>query len=417
MSEPKTNVPELRFPEFTGEWEEKKLGDISNRVKRKNLNLESKKPLTISGQLGLIDQIEYFSKSVSSKNLSNYTLLKKGEFAYNKSYSNGYPLGAIKQLTRYDQGVLSSLYICFDFINEVNKSMMRQYFETNKWHKGVSSIAVEGARNHGLLNIPVNDFFSIKLSIPSNSNEQEKIGAFFSKLDKQIELEEQKLELLEQQKKGYMQKIFSQALRFKDENGNDYPEWEEKKLGEIGDTYTGLSGKTKKDFGYGNSYFITYKNVFKNTIAEPDMIEQVNIDKNEKQNEVHYKDIFFTTSSEIPEETGMSSIWLYKQKNIYLNSFCFGFRVTFKDVEPIYLARFLRNEEMRRRITILSQGSTRFNVSKKEIIKLKIKIPTLEEQIKITKLFNRIDSLIEKQASKIQHLKQRKQGLLQKMFI
>ncbi len=89
------------------------VGDLTDRVIRKNKNLESKKPLTISGQLGLIDQTEYFSKSVSSKNLENYTLIKNGEFAYNKSYSNGYPLGAIKRLTRYDSGVLSSLYICF----------------------------------------------------------------------------------------------------------------------------------------------------------------------------------------------------------------------------------------------------------------------------------------------------------------
>ncbi|CXU58495.1 type I restriction-modification system specificity protein [Staphylococcus aureus] len=109
----KKNVPELRFPGFEGEWEEKKLGDLTDRVIRKNKNLESKKPLTISGQLGLIDQTEYFSKSVSSKNLENYTLIKNGEFAYNKSYSNGYPLGAIKRLTRYDSGIVLFVYLFF----------------------------------------------------------------------------------------------------------------------------------------------------------------------------------------------------------------------------------------------------------------------------------------------------------------
>ena len=208
------NVPELRFSDFSEEWKNEKLGNISDRVKRKNKNLESKFPLTISGKLGLVDQATYFSKSVSAKNLENYTLIKRGEFAYNKSYSNGYPLGAIKRLEKYDKGVLSTLYICFRFNENQNTEYMKQYFETSKWHKEVSAIAVEGARNHGLLNISVNDFFNINISIPS-VEEQKKIGDFFSKLDRKIELEEQKLAKLKEQRKGYMQKIFSQELRFK----------------------------------------------------------------------------------------------------------------------------------------------------------------------------------------------------------
>lgn len=214
-----------------------------------------------------------------------------------------------------------------------------------------------------------------------------------------------------------MQKIFSQELRFKDENGNIYPDWKEYVLGETGNTYSGLSSKTKEDFGYGNSYFITYMNVFKNTIAKANMIEKVNIQENEKQNKVNYKDILFTTSSEVPEETGMSSIWLYKESNVYLNSFCFGFRVTCDDIEPIYLTRFLRSEKMRKQITILSQGSTRFNISKKEAMKLKIDVPNLEEQTKIVNFLSKYDSLIESQSNKIDLLKERKKGFLQKMFV
>ncbi|HCZ1680543.1 TPA: restriction endonuclease subunit S [Staphylococcus aureus] len=196
---------ELRFKDESGndypDWEEKELGEVADRVIRKNKNFESKKPLTISGQLGLIDQTEYFSKSVSSKNLENYTLIKNGEFAYNKSYSNGYPLGAIKRLTRYDSGVLSSLYICFSIKSEMSKDFMEAYFDSTHWYREVSGIAVEGARNHGLLNISVNDFFTILIKYPS-LEEQRKIGDFFIKLDRQIELEEQKLELLQQRKKA-----------------------------------------------------------------------------------------------------------------------------------------------------------------------------------------------------------------------
>ncbi|SGS21473.1 Type I restriction-modification system, specificity subunit S [Staphylococcus aureus] len=201
---------ELRFKDESGndypDWEEKELGEVADRVIRKNKNFESKKPLTISGQLGLIDQTEYFSKSVSSKNLENYTLIKNGEFAYNKSYSNGYPLGAIKRLTRYDSGVLSSLYICFSIKSEMSKDFMEVYFDSTHWYREVSGIAVEGARNHGLLNISVNDFFTILIKYPS-LEEQRKIGDFFIKLDRQIELEEQKLELLQQRKKALLKSM------------------------------------------------------------------------------------------------------------------------------------------------------------------------------------------------------------------
>ncbi|HCY1586875.1 TPA: restriction endonuclease subunit S [Staphylococcus aureus] len=201
---------ELRFKDESGndypDWEEKELGEVADRVIRKNKNFESKKPLTISGQLGLIDQTEYFSKSVSSKNLENYTLIKNGEFAYNKSYSNGYPLGAIKRLTRYDSGVLSSLYICFSIKSEMSKDFMEAYFDSTHWYREVSGIAVEGARNHGLSNISVNDFFTILIKYPS-LEEQRKIGDFFIKLDRQIELEEQKLELLQQRKKALLKSM------------------------------------------------------------------------------------------------------------------------------------------------------------------------------------------------------------------
>ncbi|HDA6656544.1 TPA: restriction endonuclease subunit S [Staphylococcus aureus] len=201
---------ELRFKDESGndypDWEEKELGEVADRVIRKNKNFESKKPLTISGQLGLIDQTEYFSKSVSSKNLENYTLIKNGEFAYNKSYSNGYPLGAIKRLTRYDSGVLSSLYICFSIKSEMSKDFMEAYFDSTHWYREVSGIAVEGARNHRLLNISVNDFFTILIKYPS-LEEQRKIGDFFIKLDRQIELEEQKLELLQQRKKALLKSM------------------------------------------------------------------------------------------------------------------------------------------------------------------------------------------------------------------
>lgn len=201
-------------------------------------------------------------------------------------------------------------------------------------------------------------------------------------------------------------------LRF----SNFYNEWQEKKLGDLGKTYTGLSGKTKNDFGFGDSHFITYMNVFKNNIAKFEMTEKVKISNNEKQNKVNYGDIFFTTSSEVPQEVGMTSIWLFKTNNVYLNSFCFGFRITINNVLPIFLARYLRSENIRKKITILAQGSTRFNLSKKEVMKLSINFPEINEQQKIGDFFSKLDRQIELEEKKLELLEQQKRGYMQKIF-
>ncbi len=193
-------------------------------------------------------------------------------------------------------------------------------------------------------------------------------------------------------------------------------EWQEKKLGDLGETYTGLSGKTKNDFGFGDSHFITYMNVFKNNIAKFEMTEKVKISNNEKQNKVNYGDIFFTTSSEVPQEVGMTSIWLFKTNNVYLNSFCFGFRITINNVLPIFLARYLRSENIRKKITILAQGSTRFNLSKKEVMKLSINFPEINEQQKIGDFFSKLDRQIELEEQKLAKLEEQKKGYMQQIF-
>ncbi|HCU7484509.1 TPA: restriction endonuclease subunit S [Staphylococcus aureus] len=385
------NTPELRFPNYENSWFSYKLNDISERVTRKNKNLESQRPLTISGQLGLIDQIEYFNKSVSSKNLTGYTLIKKGEFAYNKSYSNGYPLGAIKKLERYDLGILSSLYICFSFDENIDKSFMKNYFESTKWYREVANIAVEGARNHGLLNIPVNDFFNININLPIQY-EQEKIGEFFSKLDRQIELEEQKLAKLEEQKKGYMQKIFSQEIRFKDDNGNDYPEWESKKFLDIFKLAPSKNNQIKSSevvengiipvVDQGKDIFLGYSNEKDKAIEDFD-------------NVIVYGD--HTTIIKYIKEPfiiGGDGVKLLKSNDGSLIHYLY-ILLQYFNVKP---------EGYKRHYSILKNKM--MNISN-----------TKEEQEKIGDFFNELDELIEKQSSKIVVLKQRKKGFLQKMFV
>ena len=168
------NKPEIRFAGFTDDWEQRKLGEICQRVIRKNKNNESDLPLTIASQYGLIDQRDFFNKVVAAKDMSNYYLLRKGEFAYNKSYSNGFEYGSIKRLNAYEQGCLSTLYICFEITSdEVDSDYLECFFDTLKWYGDLSMICAEGARNHGLLNVDIKAFFAdINVSTPTNLKEQ-----------------------------------------------------------------------------------------------------------------------------------------------------------------------------------------------------------------------------------------------------
>ena len=190
-----SNVPEIRFKGFTDAWEQRKLGEIVDRIVRKNINNESMLPLTISAQYGLVDQIRYFNNRVASRDISNYYLIFKGEFAYNKSTSDGFPFGAVKRLELYEKGVLSTLYIVFvpKHYDIINSDFLTVFFDTNRWHKGVAERAAEGARNHGLLNISADDFFDIDITIPLKENEQKQIGMFLRYFDNLITLHQRKI--------------------------------------------------------------------------------------------------------------------------------------------------------------------------------------------------------------------------------
>ena len=198
-------------------------------------------------------------------------------------------------------------------------------------------------------------------------------------------------------------------IRFKDFDDA----WEQRKLGDIGNTFTGLSGKTKEDFGHGDAKFVTYMNVFSNPISNFKQVESVEIDS--KQNEIRYGDIFFTTSSETPEEVGMSSIWLENKGNYYLNSFCFGFRPSMK-FDPYFAAYMLRTSNVRNKITLLAQGISRYNISKNQMMNIEVPFPKDSEQIKLGKLFVEIDNLITLHQRKYDNLVNVKKSLLEKMF-
>ena len=204
-------------------------------------------------------------------------------------------------------------------------------------------------------------------------------------------------------------KVLKPKIRFKGFTDT----WEQRKLGDIGETYTGLSGKTKADFGHGQARFVTYMNVFSNPISNPEMTEPIEIDP--KQNEVEVGDVLFTTSSETPEEVGMSSVLLEKRGKTYLNSFCFGFRPSEK-IDSYYLAYMLRSESAREKIILLAQGISRYNISKNKVMEIAVSLPSLDEQKLIGQYFRQLDHLITLHQRKFEKLTNVKKSMLEKMF-
>ena len=200
---------------FTQPWKEVKLGEITNKISDKN-HENCSNVVTISAQNGFVNQDDFFNKFVSSDTLTNYYLLQKGDFGYNRSYSKGYPLGAIKKLNNHKKAVVSTLYICFRALKDkINSVFLEQYFEIGLLNKELYKVAQEGARNHGLLNIALKDFFSAKLYIPSDISEQQAIADVLSTADDEINLLNQKLEALKEQKKGLMQRLLTGQIRVK----------------------------------------------------------------------------------------------------------------------------------------------------------------------------------------------------------
>jgi type I restriction enzyme, S subunit len=201
-------VPRLRLATKSGKpWTKIPFNEAFTRLTTKNTE-NNQNVLTISAKDGLVSQLDYFNKAIAARDVSGYYLLNKGDFAYNKSYSNGYPMGAIKALNRYDKGVVSTLYICFRANQGFNVSFFEQYFDSGMHNNEIGRIAQEGARNHGLLNVGVDDFFNLNLLIPSDSIEQQKIADCLSSINYLITKQEDKVELLKMHKKGLMQQLF-----------------------------------------------------------------------------------------------------------------------------------------------------------------------------------------------------------------
>lgn len=408
-----SNIPKLRFPEFSGEWEEKRLSDFMTRLTRKNSNNESSRALTISSVDGLIDQGEFFKKQIASKETSGYYLLKKGDFAYNKSYSVGYDYGSIKRLDRYEDGVVSTLYICMTLTSDTNSDYLTHYFDSMKWNKSVSEISAEGARNHGLLNIPTESFFQTKHFLAPTLAEQQKIADFLSNVDSIITAETKILNALQKKKKALMQKLFTRQLRFKSADGTDFPAWEEKKLGEIA-IFSKGNGYSKSDLVSNGTPIILYGRLYtkyETSISEVDTFVL------EKKNSVISKgdEIIVPASGETAEDISRASV--VKHAGIILGGDLNIIEVDLNHYIPEFIALCISNGEPKKRMAKLAQGKTIVHLHNSDLQQLIFSIPCKEEQQKIADCLSSMDSLIQTQQKVVTTWQQRKKALLQQMFI
>lgn len=412
-------TPELRFPEFEGDWFVKKLSDLLTFKNGVNAAKEDYgNGYKFINVLDII-QNDYItheriigSVKISESEFKN-NIVEYGDILFQRSSETREEVGqANVYLDREVTATFGGFVIRGKKKVEYDPSFMNALLKTMRSRKEITSKSGGSTRyNIG------QDTLSQVIIFTTRLEEQQKIATFLTTVDERISLLQKKKAKLEEYKKGVMQKLFSQEIRFKDENGNDFPDWEKKMLGEIGNTYNGLTGKTKVDFGEGKPY-VQYMQIFSNSKIDVDGFGLVEIDEGENQSKVQYGDVFFTTSSETPNEIGTASVMLEEVSEVYLNSFCFGFRPNSLTELVPYFSRYLfRSELFRREIIKLAQGSTRFNMSKVELMKLKVLLPDEEEQIKIAAFLTSLDDSIESIEIEIDGSIEYKNGLLQKMFV
>ena len=392
--------PAIRFKGFTEDWEQRKLGEITDRVVRKNINNESTLPLTISAQYGLIDQVIYFNNRVASRDVSNYYLVLNGEFAYNKSTSDGFPYGAVKRLDLYRKGVLSTLYIVFCIKNKkkTNSDFLTFFFDTDRWHKGVYERAAEGARNHGLLNISADDFFDIDLFLPKSEQEQAVIGAYFKQLDNLI--------TLHQCKYNYLLRlndcIFSIITK---------TTWEQRKLGDVVGITSGFMGDSLLSDG---KYHLTRIETIADGIVDENRVGY----SNEKPDDMYllkHGDILYSNINSISH---MGKVAKYQGNSPLYHGINLLRLQPENNINSDFLLYLLNTEKCRNWAkTRANQAVSQASINQSLLTTQEIAISSFEEQKKIGDYFRNLDNLITLHQCKLKLLKQIKQSMENGLFI
>ena len=393
----------MRFPEFSGEWEKYVLTEFVERVTRRNKGNECKLPLTISAQYGLVDQITFFNKIIASADMSNYYLLTNGDFAYNKSYSSEYPWGAIKRLDRYEYGALSSLYICFRPLNHVSSDFLTHYFETKKWHQGISEIAVEGARNHGLLNIGIQDFFATKHYLPQSILEQEKIACFLNLIEERIRLQNKIIEDLKKLKKAISKHLFARKDLLETTIC----------LSNIATLKNGYAFQSSKYNALGKWKILTITNVSgERYINDEDCNCIINLPNDIQDHQVLKEgDILISLTGNV------GRVSLCKNGDYLLNQRV-GLLQLAKNVNQEFLYQILSSQKFENSMIACGQGAAQMNIGKGDVESYVLPYSSNGNNILwVAKILHSYDECIINEMRRLTLLTMQKQYLLTQMFI
>ena len=392
--------PKIRFKGFRGEWETKNIASVASL--KAGVSIDSSKEISY--------QIQGYYPCYGGNGLRGYVSDYTHDGIYNIIGRQGALCGNVRMATGKFHATEHAVVVTpikklnpYYLFNVLTKANINQY-ATGVAQPGLS---VQNVNKRLYINIP-------------NFDEQQSIASYFQHLDSLIQSTTKKIESLKQVKAASLQSMFPQEgettprVRFKGFEG----EWEKVLIGKMGVTYSGLSGKTKDDFGFGEARFITFLNVLTNAKINTSILEPVNVNRDEHQNEVRKGDLLFNTSSETPEEVGMCAVMDERLENVYLNSFCFGFRVTDNNIDPTCVAYMMRSHIGRRIMSILAQGATRYNLSKNSFCKAVLVLPkNIAEQRAIASYFTTLDRQITLQTQRLEKLKQIKAACLDKMFV
>ena len=390
--------PKLRFPGFDEPWKAEMLSDFSERVTRKNTKNETNLPLTISSKDGLVDQINYFNKMVASKDISSYYLLKEGEYAYNKSYSVGYDFGSIKRLDRYPMGALSTLYICFA-LKRHNSDFIRAYFDSLKWYREIYMISAEGARNHGLLNVPTEDFFQTIHYLPQDTREQRKIANFIITLDRRIDAQQSLVKSLKKYKRGALKAVFTQQVSFSAKP----QKWDKYKMGDL------ISLQSGQDFAPAE-----YND---QEIGVPYMTGASCIEKGEtvvsRWTQTPRCYAYKGDTLLVCKGSGSGAVVRLTQEKAHIARQFMSLRANEKMTSDFcyYLTGFL-SDRIKRNATGLIEGIDRGTVLNQTVF-----LPPLHEQKKIARFFSKLDFTITAHENMLDTLINERTGLMQRLFI
>ena len=374
------------------------LSDFSERVTRKNTKNETNLPLTISSKDGLVDQISYFNKMVASKDISSYYLLKEGEYAYNKSYSVGYDFGSIKRLDRYPMGALSTLYICFA-LKRHNSDFIRAYFDSLKWYREIYMISAEGARNHGLLNVPTEDFFQTIHYLPQDTREQRKIANFIITLDRRIDAQQSLVKRLKKYKRGALKAVFTQQVSFSAKP----QKWDKYKMGDL------ISLQSGQDFAPAE-----YND---QEIGVPYMTGASCIEKGEtvvsRWTQTPRCYAYKGDTLLVCKGSGSGAVVRLTQEKAHIARQFMSLRANEKMTSDFcyYLTGFL-SDRIKRNATGLIEGIDRGTVLNQTVF-----LPPLHEQKKIARFFSKLDFTITAHENMLDTLINERTGLMQRLFI